>query len=118
RQSWGQSFVRVPGELGKFSHLLSWSRLNEILEFHHLRPGKTGELCLFQDGKEIPPNSYLDMQDGLEPRLKAHELTNLLAAGATLIVNEMDDLEPAVRDLAVGLERVFRIRIVVNMYAS
>jgi ribosomal protein L16 Arg81 hydroxylase len=112
---WGRSFVHVPGTPGKFSHLLTWPRLNYILGYHRLRPGR---LRLFRDTKEIPANDYLDARDGREPRLKAAEMTNLLAEGATLIVDEMDDLEPAVRDLAAGLERIFRIRIQVNMYAG
>ena len=112
---WGQSFVHVPGDPAKFSHLLSWARLNQILAYHRLRPGR---LRLFRDTKEVPSSDYLDTRAGREPRLKALEMTNLLAEGATLIVDEMDDLEPAVRDLAVGLERIFRIRIQINMYAG
>lgn len=112
---WGQRFVHVQGSPEKFSHLLPWSRLNRILEYHRLRPGR---LRLFQDTKEIPAGDYLDTRDGREPRLKASEMTNLLAEGATLIVDEMDDLDPAVRELAVALERIFRIRIQVNMYAG
>ena len=115
RSYWGQRFVHVPGRSDKFSHLLPWSRLNRILEYHRLRPGR---LRLFQDTKEVPASDYLDTRDGREPRLKAPEMTNLLAEGATLIVDEMDDLDPAVRELAVGLERIFRIRIQVNMYAG
>jgi len=115
RRYWGQSFVHVPGRPGKFSHLLPWSHLNDILAHHRLRQGR---LRLFQDTKEVPASSYLDTRDGREPRLKAPEMTSLLAEGATLIVDEMDDLEPAVRELAVGLERIFRIRIQINMYAG
>lgn len=115
RSYWGQRFVYVPGRLDKFSHLLPWSRLNRILEYHRLRPGR---LRLFQDTKEVPASDYLDTRDGREQRLKAPEMTNLLAEGATLIVDEMDDLDPAVREIAVGLERIFRIRIQVNMYAG
>jgi ribosomal protein L16 Arg81 hydroxylase len=112
---WGKSFVHIPGSPGKFSHLLPWDRLNHILGYQRLRPGR---LRLFRDTKEIPASDYLDSRDGREPRLKAPEMTNLLAEGATLIVDEMDDLEPAVREIAVGLERIFRIRIQINMYAG
>jgi ribosomal protein L16 Arg81 hydroxylase len=115
RRYWGQRFVHVPGRSGKFSHLLPWSRLNRILEYHRLKPGR---LRLFRDTKEVPAADYLDTRDGREPRLKASEMTGLLADGATLIVDEMDDLDPAVRELAEGLERIFRIRIQVNMYAG
>jgi len=114
-QYWGKKFLHVPGRPGKFSDLLPWSCLNEILEYHRLRPGR---LRLFQDTKEIPSSEYLDTRDGREPRLRAPEMTNLLAQGATLIVDEMDDLQPPVRELAVALERIFRIRIQINMYAG
>jgi ribosomal protein L16 Arg81 hydroxylase len=115
RRYWGQSFVHVPGRPGKFSHLLPWSHLNDILAHHRLKPGR---IRLFRDTKEVSASSYLDMREGHEPRLKAPEMTSLLAEGATLIIDEMDDLEPAVREIAVGLERTFRVRIQVNMYAG
>src|SRR5215469_4907483 len=72
---WGQSFVHVPGRPGKFSQLLPWSQLNEILKHHRLRPGR---LRLFQDTKEVPQSSYFDMRDHREPRLKGTEMTSLL----------------------------------------
>ena len=115
RRYWGQCFVHIPGRPDKFSHLLPWSRLNRILEYHRLRPGR---FRLFRDTKEVPASDYLDTRDGRDARLKAPEMTSLLAEGATLIVDEMDDLDPAVRELAAALERIFRIRIQINMYAG
>src|SRR5262249_22066498 len=100
---------------GKFSQLLPWSKLNNILEYHRLQPGR---IRLFRNTKEISATDYLDLRDSRGSRLKVPELTHHLAEGATLVVDEMDDLEPAVRELAVGLERIFRIRIQVNMYAG
>src|SRR5260370_27530972 len=115
RRYWGQRLVQVPGRPDKSSHLFPCPRLNRILEYHRLKPGR---LRLFRDTKEVPAADYVDTRDGREPRLKASEMTGLLADGATLIVDEMDDLDPAVRELSEGLERLFRIRIQFNMYAG
>src|SRR5229473_900931 len=76
----GKSFVHVPGLIGKFSNLVPWNELNRILEEHRLAPPR---LRLFQSAKEIPPEKYLSKADRYGRRLKAAELTNLLAQGAT-----------------------------------
>jgi hypothetical protein len=111
----GKSFLHLPGPKGKFSSLLPWNELNRILEEHRLGPPR---LKLFQGGKPISPDKYLSATDSIGPRLQAAEVTNLLGQGATLIVNAFDELYKPIRDLAVALERVFRIYIQVNLYAG
>jgi ribosomal protein L16 Arg81 hydroxylase len=110
----GKSFLHVRGTKGKFSDLVPWSKLNRILEEHRLEPPR---LRLFQAGKPVAPEKYLT-QGGRELRLQAAEVTNLLAQGATLIVDAFDELYRPVRELAVSLERVFRINVQVNLYAG
>jgi ribosomal protein L16 Arg81 hydroxylase len=111
----GKSFLHLPGPTGKFSSLIPWSELNRVLEEQRLAPPR---LKLFRDGKEIDPEKYLHLPKGPDPRLKAAEFTNLLGQGATLIVDQFDELYRPVRELAVALERVFRIHIQANLYAG
>jgi ribosomal protein L16 Arg81 hydroxylase len=110
----GKSFLHVPGSKGKFGDLVPWNKLNQILEEHRLEPPR---LRLYQAGKPIVPEKYLT-RDGWRSRLQAAELTNLLAQGATLIVDAFDELYRPVRELAVALERVFRIGVQANLYAG
>jgi hypothetical protein len=111
----GRSFCHIQGPEGKFSNLLPWNALNRILEEHRLGPPR---LRLFQSGKPIPKDKYLFPPDKHGTSLRAPELTNLLAQGATLIVDAFDELYPPVRELAEALEHVFRIYVQVNMYAG
>jgi ribosomal protein L16 Arg81 hydroxylase len=110
----GQSFLHLQGTNGKFIALMPWTKLNQILEEHRLAPPR---LRLFQSGREIDADKYLT-QDRLGPRLQAAELTNLLAQGATLIVDAVDELYGPVHELAVGLERIFRVGVRANLYAG
>jgi ribosomal protein L16 Arg81 hydroxylase len=111
----GKRFLHVPGPKGKFSSLLPWNELNRILEEHRLGPSR---FKLFRTGKQIPADKYLSAPDGIGPHLRAAELTNFLAQGATLIVDAFDELYKPVRELAVALERIFRIRVGANLYAG
>jgi ribosomal protein L16 Arg81 hydroxylase len=111
----GRSFLHLPGPRLKFSDLLPWNELNRILEEHRLFPPR---LKLFQAGKEIESDKYIHQSGGPEPRLKHAELTNLLGQGATLIIDEFDELYRPIRELAASLERIFRIHIQVNLYAG
>jgi ribosomal protein L16 Arg81 hydroxylase len=111
----GKSFLYLSGHRGKFSTLLPWSALNRILEEHKLSPPR---LKLFQAGKQIDPDKYTHSPSGPNRRLKAAEFTNLLGQGATLIVDEFDELYRPIRELAVALERIFRVHVQVNTYAG
>jgi ribosomal protein L16 Arg81 hydroxylase len=111
----GQSFLHLAGHKGKFSHFLPWSELNRILEEHRLAPPR---LKLFRSGKEIDPVNYLRLPRSAEATIKAAEFTNLLGSGATLVVDEVDELYRPIRELALALERVFRVRVGVNLYAG
>jgi len=111
----GKSFLHVAGTKGKFTRLVPWSELNRILEKHRLEPPR---LNLFQAGESVAADKYLTKLDDMGPRLRAAELTNLLAQGATLIVNAFEDLYEPVGKLAAEMERIFRINIQANLYAG
>ena len=118
---WGRTFRYIPGTTGKFSALMPWSVLNRILEQHRLEPPR---LRLTREGKPIPARSFLSYQTNRRksgqpiPRLLASELTQQLRAGATLVLDAVDELHLPIRDLADSLERVFGVRIQVNAYAG
>ena len=118
-ETFGQSFLHVQGEAGKFAGLLPWEELNAILEEHRLQPPR---LRLTREGKPVPSDSYLSFQTDRKgqpiPRLNAAALTTHLREGATLVLDAVDELQRPVRRIAENLERVFRTRIQVNGYAG
>lgn len=118
--SWGRSFRHVRGRPGRFSQLLPWDRLNEILGRHRL---DFPRLRLTQNGQSLPSNKYLrHVQAGRQkisiPRLLPAKLTRELRSGATLVLDAVDELYAPLEELAQSLELVFREHVQINAYAG
>ena len=120
-QDYGQQFVHVKGAPDKFSGLLPWPVLNGILEQHRLEPPR---LRLTREGSPVPPERYITYITNRRrsgqaiARIESAELTRELREGATLVLDNVDELHPPIRRLAESLERVFRVRVQVNSYAG
>lgn len=118
--SWGVNFLHARGAAGRFARLMPWERLNEILRRQRL---DFPRLRLVQDGKPLPVSEYLrHVASGRNrasiPRLKTSELTKHLRAGATLVLDAVDELHEPLEELAAGLELFFREHVQVNLYAG
>jgi hypothetical protein len=117
---WGRSHLHVRGRPDKFSELMPWPRLNEILRGHRL---DFPRLRLAKGGKALPSSSCVRrVQSGKRkvaiPRLLPEELTRQLREGATLVLDAADELQPSIEEIASGLEYLFRERVQVNLYAG
>ncbi|HEX8161239.1 MAG TPA: cupin domain-containing protein [Pyrinomonadaceae bacterium] len=118
--AWGRSFRHVRGARGKFSHLMPWPRLNDLLARHRF---DSPRLRLTRDGKPVPASSYLRHATGGRnrtpiPRLRAADLTSQLRDGATLVLDAVDELHAPLTALAESLELAFRERVQINLYAG
>lgn len=118
--AWGRDFRHVRGARGKFSHLMPWSRLNDLLTRHRL---DSPRLRLTREGKPVPASSYLRHTTGGRsktpiPRLRAEELTNQLRDGATLVLDAVEELHAPLTVLAESLELLFRERVQINLYVG
>ncbi|HEX8140978.1 MAG TPA: cupin domain-containing protein [Pyrinomonadaceae bacterium] len=118
--SWGRTYKHVRGWKGKFSHLLPWERLNEILSRHRL---DFPRLRLTENGKSLPASAYLrhvtsGRQRAAIPRLMPVKLTAQLRRGATLVLDAVDELYWPLEELAELLERCFQERVQINAYAG
>lgn len=118
--SWGQTHKHIRGRAGRFASLLPWERLNEILRQHRL---DFPRLRLMREGKSLPVNSYLRHTSGARgkqsiPRLQPVKFTDQLRAGATLVLDAVDELHAPLEELAADLEHVFHERIQINSYAG
>jgi hypothetical protein len=118
--AWGRTFRHVRGRRGKFSALMPWSRLAEVLAEHRLDHPR---LRLTREGKSVPVSEYLRHTTNARrktsiPRLRPAELTNLLRDGATLVLDAADELYAPLNALAADLELAFREHIQINLYAG
>jgi hypothetical protein len=118
--SWGKSYKHVRGWPEKFSRLLPWNELNEILRRHRL---DFPRLRLMRDGQRVPVSSYIRQATNARrrtsiPRLLPAGLTKHLREGATLVLDAVDELYRPIEELAEGLEFIFHEHVQVNMYAG
>jgi hypothetical protein len=91
RDYWDKSFVRIAGEAGRFSHLLDWDELNAILEQHRLAPPR---LKLYLGGRAVEAQRFLTPAMFGVPRLDAGGLAACLAQGASLILDDAQEVAP------------------------
>jgi len=115
REHWGAAFARMPGEPGRFAGLLTWDELNAALEQHRLAPPR---LVLFSNGRQVPPEQYLTPPEYGVPRIDSGRFAVCLAQGATLVLNDAQQLAPRVRELAFSFQEALQCDVHVNLYAS
>jgi ribosomal protein L16 Arg81 hydroxylase len=105
-------FCRGPAE--RFSGLLSWAALNEILQ-HHWR--ETYRFRLACQGRDLEPASYTDL-GGYTPRVRSKDVTDHLRRGATLSFEAVDELHEPLTRLAESCEAFFHGHAKINIYAG
>jgi hypothetical protein len=112
---WLKSLAHIPGQPGRFSELLSWDALNAILEQHRLTPPR---LKLYKDGQPLDPAHYLTPAMFGVPRLDAGGLVTSLAQGASLILDDVQEVAPRVRELIQSFQDVLHTDAFANLYAG
>jgi ribosomal protein L16 Arg81 hydroxylase len=111
---WLKQHLFCHGSVDRFSGLLSWTALNEILE-HHWR--ETYRFRLASQGRDLEPASYADL-GGFTPRIRSKDLTDHLRRGATLSFDAIDELHEPLTHLAESFEAFFRGGTKINIYAA
>jgi hypothetical protein len=110
----GLRWWRQTGTPRRFDALLSWVSLNDALEQVRVSADR---VRMVRDGCRVPREAFLTQANGSDGSpLSSHGVQQMLAQGATLVVDAIDELVPAIRELAESFERVFRIRVGVNAY--
>jgi len=115
RDYWLKTFVHVPGKEGRFAHLITWEELGAILEQHRLTPPR---IKLYKDGQAIDPANYLTAAMFGVPRLDAGGLAICLAQGASLVLDDAQELAPRVRELMQGFQEALHTDAFANLYAG
>jgi hypothetical protein len=115
----GRAPRRFTGQRGRFAALLTWTDLDRVLRQHRL---DFPRLRLALDGEVVPAHTYTEMvqtrRTGLVPRVLSAPFAEQLRAGATLVLDSVNELVDQVGDLSARLEHDLRERVQVNLYAG
>jgi ribosomal protein L16 Arg81 hydroxylase len=111
---WTKKFLHLPGSSGRFTPILPWAELNHILEWH---PPPQPQLRIFQEGVMRDLRRYIDGPVGAL-RFNAGGLITLLAQGASMILDSVQEVAPAVADLADSLQEALSCVCSANLYAG
>jgi hypothetical protein len=90
--------------------LLPWATLEGLLA-HSLVPVERFRVVV--NGNELPAPMYSE-----EGRLRVDAVQGYAAQGATLVINDIGALLPAIGELSAAMERELRCRIGVNCYST
>lgn len=118
---WNREWTHIQGASGRFESLLPWEALNRLLVQHRLDEPR---LMLFQDGHPIRTSSFISYGPQRKnpsktiPQLHPEELTTHLRNGATLVLDNVDEIYSPITELVEGLERSLRLRANANIYAG
>lgn len=114
---WEKSWLHLPGVAGRFADLLSWDDLSGILENTRMAPP---HIRLSKDGQTIEPERYVHTPPGAGnlPRVDSGRLVALLAEGATLVLQSVEEVAPRVRALSHSFRDTLSARTHVNLYAG
>ncbi len=114
---WEKSWLHLPGATGRFSDLLSWDDLGEILENTRMAPP---HIRLSKDGQTVEPERYVHTPPGAGnlPHVDFGRLVALLAEGATLVLQSVEEVAPRIRALSHSFRDALSARNHVNLYAG
>jgi hypothetical protein len=112
--------LHIPGTPDKFTSVMSWQTLNDMLNMTAVWSGISLQLVVEQ--KMVPISDYCrpaigrDNVQSMQP--DAARITALLRQGATLVANDVDALSPGLRSLAQTLEIALGAKAQANAYCS
>ncbi len=114
-----QQPLYVPGRPEKFAGVLDWADINRMLM---MDVWTQQTLQLFVDTNRVPPAAYCanaanrDHQPVLRP--DPDKVQDLVARGATLLLNEIETLAPGLLALVETVQRELGAKSAVNLYYS
>ena len=108
----------IPGDTDKFSHLLSWDALNRATTFQRKN---SPALRLAKDGNVLSQQQFSTRDvssNGESWSIDFRTVRRLLEAGATLLVDRIDQTHEPLADLCRMLETGLGTRAFVDAFAS
>jgi ribosomal protein L16 Arg81 hydroxylase len=117
-QIYGVRSTYIAGHSERFRDLFSWDALNGVLLKHRIEAPR---LRVIKAGKDINPKNYTaSFKHGRNAirRLDWQKLGDQLRSGATLKLNDVDEMHDNLADLCRTLELELHSRIHANVYAA
>ena len=99
--------------------LLDWGRFNALLDQTSIWTAQS--LKVLYNGQRVPPPRYCHdaaTGSGTANRPSPAKVKVLLAQGASLVLDEVQDLVPSIRALTPALGRTFAGQVSANLYCS
>ncbi len=117
----GRKALHVPGNADKFAQVMSWAKLNALLNMTAMWTSRSFEMAL--DGALLPARDYcrpaVDHGSGAPSQQPdAARVTALLERGASLLLNDIDTFNPGLSAVAQALEQTLESRVQANLYCS
>ncbi len=117
----GKKALHVPGTADKFASVMSWARLNDILNMTGIWSGASLQLVL--DRETVPPREYCrpgtDRGTGAEVlQPDPARVTELIRRGASVVANDIDSLNPGLAAAANSMEAALEAKVQANLYCS
>jgi len=115
----GKAMLHVPGTPDKFAGLMSWAKLNAILD---MDVWSAATLQMVLNRQSVPAEAYCargtsrDGQPVLKP--KVDRVMALVRQGASLVCNKIDTLTPELATLTRMLSETLGGRVGANLYCS
>lgn len=119
RTALGNEFLQGRMPPSDAQGLINWEEAGDVIVTHRLVPP---DISVVNGGTTIPPRRYLDR--GPSPRRRQQpvvdpaKLEAILADGATLVVNNLQEATPTLIDAADELARLVDERVQANLYAT
>lgn len=114
--------ARDPAEGGvdKAGRTVTWAQVNEILAMTSIWSDSSLELAL--QGRSLPPQSYcyegIDREGRRSLKPDTQRVQELIARGATLVLNYIDTLLPGVRPTSAAIASAVGAPVSVSLFAS
>ena len=97
----------------KAASLLSWATINQLIQSDVLPADR---LRVVRANLDVPPAMF--RSGGAGKRLRPSALSSILAQGASLVINRIDELVPPIGQLSDAIERRLSSTVSVNAYLS
>ncbi len=117
---YGRSSVHVPGADDKFAGIFSWDACNRLLAMTSL--WSEGSMKMALDGNNLEPDDFCapgrtrEGHRALRP--DAERVSGLLRDGATLVLDLVEQLSPAMAAVTESICMVTAARVTCNAYCS
>ena len=116
----GQRPLHLQGAPEKFRAVMSWDVLNRLLEMNTIWSSQS--LILVLDKEPIQPPAFCELAPGRDGgtvlRPDARKVKQFLARGATLVLNDIDQLTPELSAVSRALETELGGKVQANLYMS